>query len=127
VADFEAEVGRSGALREAVRRYTGSLLRLVGQSVACNCLHTVGERCAKWLLMTRDRVGADEFPLTHEFLAMMLGVRRASVTVTAGTLQKAGLIAYRHGRVRVLDPAGLEEASCECYRVARDEFHRPLR
>ena len=80
---------------------------------------------ARWLLACRDRVGTDEFPLTHEFLAVMLGVRRATVTVTAGTLQTAGLIAYRHGRVTVRDRAGLEESACECYAAIRDAVDIP--
>ena len=78
-----------------------------------------------WLLRCRDAVGADEFPMTHEFMAVMLGVRRATVTVTAGTLQSAGIITYRHGRLRILDALGLESAACECYAVIRDALNRP--
>jgi Mn-dependent DtxR family transcriptional regulator len=84
------------------------------------------ERCARWLLATHDRVGGDAFPLTHEFLAAMLGVRRASVTVAAGMLQQAGLIRYSRGRVTILDRERLEEASCECYRVVRTQHARLL-
>jgi CRP-like cAMP-binding protein len=80
---------------------------------------------AQWLLRCRDAVGSDEFTLTHEFMATMLGVRRATVSVTAGTLQSAGLISYKHGRVKVLDAAGLGEAACECYRAIRDAFDSP--
>src|SRR5437899_2367358 len=85
--------------------------RLTARQTACNALHAVEERCVRWLLMCHDRAGSDEFNLTHEFLATMLGVRRATVTVTAGALQSAGLITYRHGRVTVLDRAELEEAT----------------
>jgi Mn-dependent DtxR family transcriptional regulator len=84
------------------------------------------ERCARWLLATHDRVGGDAFLLTHEFLAAMLGVRRASVTVAAGMLQQAGLIRYSRGRVTILDRERLEEASCECYRVVRTQHARLL-
>jgi CRP-like cAMP-binding protein len=124
-AEFTAEVGRDGPLREIVHAYVCGSLAASARQTACNCLHPADERCARWILACHDRVGADEFPLTHEFLATMLGVRRATVTVTAGTLQSAGLIAYRHGRVRVLDRAGLEEAACECYRAIRDFLDPP--
>jgi Mn-dependent DtxR family transcriptional regulator len=83
-------------------------------------VHTVEQRLARWLLLAHDRVGRDEFPLTQEFVAMMLGAARPTVTVVAGTLQKAGLITYRHGRVTVVDRKALEQASCECYRAATD-------
>lgn len=95
----------------------------VGQTAACNRLHTIDERCARWLLMTRDRVG-DDFPLTQEYLAIMLGVRRAGVTVTANLLQKAGFIRYTRGHITILDPAGLEDVACDCYRIIRDDFQR---
>jgi CRP-like cAMP-binding protein len=98
-------------------RYAQALQEQTAQSVACNRKHAMEERCARWLLATRDRVGGNFFVLTHEFLAAMLGVRRASVTVAAGILQQAGLIKYSRGRVTILDPERLEEASCECYRV----------
>jgi CRP-like cAMP-binding protein len=106
-------------------RFAHLLLEQTAQSVACNRKHAMEERCARWLLTTRDRVGADEFVLTHEFLAAMLGVRRASVTVAAGMLQHAGLIKYSRGRLQVLDGKKLELAACECYRVVRDE-HKHL-
>jgi hypothetical protein len=80
----------------------------------------------RWLLMTHDRVGADEFHLTQEFLAQMLGVRRPSVTVAAGLLQKAGLIAYQRGRIRIVDRPRLEQGACECYDTVRQEFDRLL-
>ena len=126
VAVFKEEVRQDGPFRAVIQRYTQALLNLVFQSTACNHHHTVDSRCARWLLMTHDRVGADEMPLTQEILAMMLGVRRASVTEAAGVLQRAGFIIYRRGRLTILDRAGLEAAACECYRVVRDEFDRLL-
>jgi len=105
-------------------RYSYALLEQTAQSVACNRKHALEERCARWLLATRDRVASDEFPLTHEFLAAMLGVRRASVTVALGLLQQEGYLTYSRGRLKVLDPAKLEETSCECYRVVRAEQER---
>jgi CRP-like cAMP-binding protein len=123
---FRAEIINGGPLPELIRRYTQAMVNQISQSVACNHLHSVQERMCRWLLMTHDRVGADEFPLTQEFLAQMLGVRRPSVTVVAGILQQAGLIRYRRGRIAILDRAGLEAASCECYGVVRREFDRLL-
>jgi CRP-like cAMP-binding protein len=124
-ATFVAASGRD-PLRGLVQRYTQALFTQVTQQVACNGLHSVVERCSRWILLTHDRVGANEFPLTQEFLAQMLGVRRASVTVAAGMLQQAGFIRYVRGRVTVIDRAGLEDASCECYRIIRAEFDRLL-
>jgi len=94
--------------------------------VACNGVHEIQQRTAKWFLETHDRVDGDEFQLTQEFLADMLGVTRPSVTVAAGTLQAAGLITYRRGQVTILDRPGLEEASCECYAVVRSEYEKLL-
>lgn len=119
-ADFAAEVEAGGAVRAMAYRYLRGVLAVAARHTACNALHPAEERCARWLLECHDRVGGDEFQLTHEFLATMLGVRRATVTVTAGSLQTAGLIRYRGGRVTVLDRAGLEEVSCECYAAIRD-------
>jgi CRP-like cAMP-binding protein len=115
-----------GALFPLLLRYAQALQEQTAQSVACNRRHEMGERCARWLLMTHDRVGADHFALTHEFLAFMLGVRRASVTVAAGMLQQAGLIRYSRGKVTILDRNGLEAASCECYGVIRRQYERLL-
>jgi CRP-like cAMP-binding protein len=123
---FRAEVERKGALASLVERYTQALFSQVSQQVACNGLHSVEQRCARWLLLTHDRVGADEFPMTHEFLAQMLGVRRASVTVTAGILQRAGFVEFGRGRVAVVDRAGLEGAACECYAATREVYDRVL-
>ncbi len=121
---FVAELRESQGMASVVRRYTQAFVSQLSQQVACNGLHSIEERCARWMLLTHDRVGADEFPLTQEYLAQMLGVRRPSVTVVARSLQQAGLIHYRRGRVRVTDRAGLENASCECYRVLREAFDR---
>jgi len=114
---FRQEMDRRGTFYELLTRYTQALLGLIMQSTACNAVHTVEQRLARWFLMAHDRVGADEFPLTQEFVAMMLGVARPTVTIVAGTLQKAGLITYQRGRVKVLDREKLEAASCECYRT----------
>jgi CRP-like cAMP-binding protein len=124
VVAFRRELARQGALFDALGRYAQATVALMMQSVACNARHHVRERCPRWLLMTHDRVGRDEFELSHEFLAVMLGVRRQTVTVIAGTLQKAGLISYKHGHVRILDRKRLEAASCECYSLTRPQFDR---
>ena len=116
-----------GALLPLLLRYTQALQEQTAQSVACNRRHTVDERCARWLLMTHDRVGSEQFRLTQDFLAFMLGVRRASVTVAAGMLQQTGLIRYQRGRIVILDRSRLEEASCECYAVVRRSYDRLLR
>jgi CRP-like cAMP-binding protein len=123
---FREAMARDGTLTGLVLRYAQALLEQTSQSVACNRRHTVDERCARWLLMTCDRVGADQFPLTQEFLAFMLGVRRAGVTVAAGMLQQAGLIRYSRGRITILDRARLEEASCECYHATKQTSDRLL-
>jgi CRP-like cAMP-binding protein len=121
---FKREIGRGGAFHECVQRYSQGLLMLMMQSTGCMALHPVQERCCRWLLMTHDRVRSDEFHLSHEFLAMMLGSTRPTVTIVAGTLQKAGLIKYTHGRIRILDRQRLEEASCECYATVKAHFDR---
>ena len=107
-------------------RYTLALFTLVAQGSACNRLHTMVERCARWLLLTHDRVGHDEFGLTHQFLSQMLGVRRATVTEAMGALQEAGAVDYQMGRVRVRDRAALEASACECYAIVGREFDRLL-
>jgi CRP-like cAMP-binding protein len=123
-AAFHEASGAPGPLRQLVERYTLVMQVATAQEVACNRLHPLEMRCARWLLTTRGQVDSDEFDLTQEFLAEMLGVRRATVTIAAGMLQKAGLIRYRRGRIEVLDPEGLAEAACECYAVIRDEYER---
>jgi CRP-like cAMP-binding protein len=121
---FKRELGRAGPFQECVQRYSQGLLMLMMQSTGCMALHPVQERCCRWLLMTHDRVRTDEFHLSHEFLAMMLGSTRPTVTLVAGTLQKAGLIKYTHGRIRILDRKSLEDASCECYATVKANFDR---
>jgi CRP-like cAMP-binding protein len=107
-----------------LHRYTQALFHQVAQHAACNRLHAVEERCARWLLMSHDRVGRDQFPLTQEFLSQMLGIRRASVPVATGILQKAGLITYHRGVITILDREKLEEASCGCYAIVSKEYDR---
>ena len=114
----------SPKLRESLQRYSQELSIQAIQVAACNRLHEVDERLARWLLMSQDRVGETTFPLTQEFIAHMLGTRRASVTVAAGILQKAGLIEYRRGQVTIEDRSGLEDASCECYKGINDQIGR---
>ena len=106
--------------------YARAFLAQVLQSAACNAVHSVEERCARWLLMCRDRSGGSRFLLTQEFLAEMLGVSRASVNLVARTMQTAGLIRYSRGGIVILDPIGLEDSACECYRLVRDLYDRTL-
>ena len=121
------EAAARPGVRRLFNRYTQAYLTQVAQGAACNRLHHLEARCARWLLMTHDRVGgADAFPLKQEFLALMLGVRRPGVTVAAGALQDAGLIRYRRASIRVLDRVGLEAASCECYGIVRRQFDQLL-
>lgn len=121
---FAALCADHAPLRELVAKYLTALLDVMAQSIACNRLHYVDQRCARWLLMTHDRVGRDEFRLTHEVLATMLGVRRAGVSIAAAALQEAGFIRYARGRFTVLDRAGLERAACECYGAIEDAYAR---
>jgi len=125
-AAFWKELERSDALRIQTLRYAHAFFNQVAQSAACAHFHALENRCCRWLLMTYDRMQADEFVLTQEFLAMMLGVRRSGVTIAAGALQRAGIIKYVRGRVTILDRQALMERSCECYRVSKDEFDRLL-
>jgi len=118
VDPFRREIDRHGAFHELMTHYAHALFGFVAQSTACNAVHSVEQRLARWLLMARDRMDSNEFPLTQEFVSMMLGASRPTVTVVAGTLQKAALITYHRGRVTIVNPEQLEAASCECYRVA---------
>ena len=120
----EAQTGQG--LRTVLLRYVQAYLNSSTQSAACNRAHLLEQRLARWLLTARDRAGTDRLPLTHEFVAMMLGVRRAGVTVAAKALQSAGLIQYAHGRITVADRESLETAACECYRVIKQEYARLL-
>lgn len=121
---FRQAVDRVYTLRLLLSRYTLALVNLLAQNNACNRVHSVEERCARWLLMTHDRVHEDIFPLTHEFMAQMLGVRRPTVSIAAKILSRAGLISYVRGNINILDRPGLEAVSCECYRVISDQFER---
>jgi CRP-like cAMP-binding protein len=123
---FRGELERSPTLHLITLRYAHAFFNQVAQSAACIHLHKVEQRCCRWLLMTRDRMPADDFLLTHEFLGMMLGVRRTTVTEVMGSLQKAGLIRYRRGHVTILDHEALRSRACECYDISRLEFDRLL-
>ena len=116
----------SDALRTRLLRYMQALYTQVSQTAVCNGHHSLEERLARWMLMAHDRAGADQFPMTHEFMAMMLGVRRSGVTVTAGTLKQAGLISYKNGHMTVLDRPSLEAAACECYGTVQRHFAQLL-
>ncbi len=123
---FRGELARSPALNRIMLRYAHAFFNQVAQSAACAHLHRVEQRCCRWLLMTRDRMPSDEFLLTHEFLGMMLGVRRTTVTDVMGALQRAGLVRYRRGHVTILDHEALRQRTCECYDISRLEFDRLL-
>jgi CRP-like cAMP-binding protein len=124
---FRSLLDESRLFREVVNRYLQAYVNMLGQFAACNRLHSVYERAARWILMSQDRIGRDTFPLTHEFLATMLGARRSGVTIAAAMLQKAGFISYHRGQITVVDRAGLEETTCECYQVATQQFGDALR
>jgi len=123
---FRGSLAEYPDLADMARRFTEGMINQISRTTACNHVHSVQQRMCRWLLMTHDRVGADEFHLTQEFLAQMLGVRRPSVTVAAGLLQKEGLIQYQRGRIRVVDRARLEATSCECYETVRQDTDRLL-
>lgn len=123
---FRRELSQSPSMQAVFLRYAHAFFNQVAQSAACNHFHTLEQRCCRWLLMTQDRMLANEFLLTQEFLAMMLGVQRTGVTAAAGALQRAGLITYTRGQVVVLDRRGLKRLSCECYNVSKKEFDRLL-
>jgi CRP-like cAMP-binding protein len=124
VSPFREAVKRSPQFYSLLQRYVALSLRSTAQIVACNALHPVPERLCRWLLMIHDRVGSDVFSITQEFLAEMLGVRRQTISIIAGTLQKAGLITYRRGVVRILNRKGLEEGTCECYEAMKGFYDR---
>jgi CRP-like cAMP-binding protein len=118
------EVSRDSPLRRLLAVYHNAFLAQVSQAVACNGLHSVHQRCCRWLLMTQDRAHSDVFPMTHEFLAEMLGVRRSTVSEVLEPFQEEGLIRYSRGKCTVLDREGLMGGSCECYRTINEEFLR---
>jgi len=121
-----AELATNVTLRTILNRYLAAFNTQVMQGMACNGLHSVIQRCCRWLLTTQDRLGSEELNITHEFLAQMLGVRRASVTEVLRPLQNEGLIRASRGKVVILDPKRLAEASCECYGIIRGEYQRLL-
>ncbi|UEM07464.1 Crp/Fnr family transcriptional regulator (plasmid) [Skermanella rosea] len=118
-AALKQAFNESRALHARLLRYVQAFYTQVSQTAVCNGNHPLEERLARWLLMAHDRAEGDDFPMTHEFMAMMLGVRRAGVTVTAGTLKQAGMIGYSGGRMTILDRPALESASCECYGIVQ--------
>jgi CRP-like cAMP-binding protein len=123
---FRREMDRRGAFFDRVTRYSQAFVTMLMQSVACNGLHSAEQRCCRWLLMTHDRIAQDEFPLTHEFLAIMLGVRRPTVTLVMAELTRAGIISHVRGHIRIVDRPALELAACECYRNIRMASDRLL-
>ena len=123
-SDFHEVAPPGHPLHGLALRYAEALMVQIAQSVACNRAHTVSQRMARWLCMTHDRVGSEEFPLTQEVIAQMLGVRRQTVSEVASEFHAARLIDYRLGRVTIEDRAGLERDACECYRVVREHFDR---
>ncbi len=122
----QQEFNRGEKLQKLLLLYTQALLTQVSQSAACNRQHTIEERLARWLLSVQDCVLKNELPLTQEFIANMLGIRRSGVTVAAGTLQQAGMISYHRGIIKILNQEDLEATACECYRLVQSEFIRLL-
>jgi len=123
---FQEEMNRKGRFHDIMHRYVQAFLAQVAQSAACNRLHPVEQRLCRWILMSHDRVGREELVLTQEVMAQMLGVRRASVSVVAAMLRKAGFISYTRGVISIRDRAGLEASACECYAAVRAETARLL-
>jgi CRP-like cAMP-binding protein len=122
IADFRRNFSNSPALRRELFLFTHLLMIQIAQTAACNRFHVVTQRMARWLLMTRDRVNSNEFRITQEFLALMLGVRRSRVSVAGSSLQERKLIGYRRGTVTILDQKGLEAAACGCYKTVKDIY-----
>jgi CRP-like cAMP-binding protein len=125
-AALQREADRQQVFRRLLMLYAQAFFAQLAQSTACNRLHSAEQRLARWLLICRDRLGRDDLPITHESMAHMLGVRRATVTETAGDLQRRGMIRYRRGVVTIVRRERVEAASCECYRIVREEFDRLL-
>jgi CRP-like cAMP-binding protein len=120
------EFFRAGAMQRLLLRYTQALLTQMAQTAVCNRHHSLDEQLCRWLLLSLDRLASNELVMTQELIANMLGVRREGVTEAAGKLQKAGLIDYRRGHIKVIDRPGLEARTCECYAVVKKEFDRLL-
>lgn len=123
---LKEEAGKNSPFRRILLLYSMAFLTQVSQAVACNGLHKLRQRCCRWLLMTQDRFNSEKLPLTHDLLAIMLGVRRSSVTEVLQSLQGEGLIRYSRGKIAILDRKGLEAATCDCYRIVNEEFNRLL-
>lgn len=121
---LKAEFNLGGQFHDLLLRYTDTLITQLSQSASCNMFHTVKERLCRWLLIARDRVQSDTLCLTQEFISQMIGAPRTSVTAIAGTLQREGLLKYQRGKIVILDPAGLESASCECYTIVKKSISR---
>jgi CRP-like cAMP-binding protein len=125
-AAFKRELDSNGELSNLTRRYSQALFTQVAQTAACNRIHTISERLPRWLLLMQDRMQSQTLQLTHEFIATMLGARRAGVTLAASKLQAAGIIRYSRGKVSILEQEKLESASCECHKIVQDEYNRLL-
>ncbi|MDZ7957592.1 MAG: Crp/Fnr family transcriptional regulator [Aulosira sp. DedQUE10] len=123
---LKTEFERGGPLQSLLLLYVQAFITELAQGAACNRLHSLEKRLARWLLKVSDRIQSEEFPLTQEFIAQMLGVRRSGVSVAAGILSQSGIITYNRGRIHILNRPALEAASCECYRVVKGEFKRLL-
>ena len=123
---LQDEFARGGQFQQLLLRYTQALITQISQTAVCNRLHSVEQQLCRWLLLSHDRVKADELVMTQELIADMLGVRREGVTVAAGRLQDIGAISYIRGHIKVLDRSKLEATACECYRVVKNEFDRLL-
>ena len=120
------EFNRAGVMQKLLLRYTQALITQISQTAVCNRHHSVEQQLCRWLLLTLDRLPSNELTMTQELIASMLGVRREGITETAGNLQRSGLISYRRGHITVINRAGLETHTCECYSVVKKEFHRLL-
>ena len=125
-AVFRSEFNRAAALREQLLKYTNSQLFMISQTVACNRIHVLAKRLARWMLMVHDRAHSDQFPMTHEFISRMLGTTRAEISKAAAMLKRQGLIRYDYGKITILDRRKLESASCECYRAVKEAYEIPL-
>jgi CRP-like cAMP-binding protein len=123
---MKVEFDRNTEMRDVMLRYTQAFVAQISQNVACNRLHEIGQRFARWLLEVRDRVQSDDYPLTQEFIAEMLGIRRAGVTDAAAKLKKLGVIEHKRGHIKIVDLRALEKASCECYASLKEEYDRLL-
>lgn len=123
---FKEAFDKSRELQKLLHRYLHAVVVTTSQTAACNRLHKAEARLCRWLLMSSDGIGSDEIGLTHEFLSVMLGIRRAGVTVEANRLRDAGIIDYRRGNIRILDRERMQEYACECYRIVKKEFDRVL-